>query len=668
MKLNDSKTYQEANAIRQEIRRHDYLYYTLDNPEISDYDYDMLFKRLENIEAHYPNLITPDSPTQRISATPSESFKQIKHSMPMLSLENVYNENELREWENRVIKGLNESFELVVELKIDGVGLALTYVNKVLTIGATRGDGQTGEDITLNAKTIRCLPLRILAENTPNIFEVRGEVYISKGNFNNLNNQMIDDDNEPFANPRNAAAGSLRQKDPQITSKRPLKFFAHSYGKTEPELNLKTHWDFLQYCKECGLKYSDHAIVCNNMEEVIAHYKHIEALRDKLPYEIDGIVIKINSILQQKKLGQTARSPRWAIAFKFPARRATTKITNIRVQVGRTGILTPVADLKAVELSGVIVSHATLHNFDEIARLGAKIGDTVIIERAGDVIPKILQVIIEQRNGTEKDFAIPKNCPVCNSEVSKSKENDVAYRCQNPSCPQTLERGLTHFASRDAMDIDGLGEAAVHQMVEKKVIGNFSDIYKLTKESLLTLELFKDKKSLNLLKAIEQTKTRPLSCLLFALGIRHVGQKAAKVLAEHFKTMDKLMNASIDELTQIDEVGPVMAQTIAEYFAQKSVKKLITQLKNCSLNMAEPDNEIIKSEMFKKSFVFTGELLKYSRTQAEEVVLKRGGKVSSSISAKTSYLVYGVNPGSKFNKAQKLGVKIISESEFEKLL
>ena len=668
MKENDTPINQEVNALRQEIRKHDYLYYTLDNPKISDYDYDILFKRLQKIEEQHPDLITSDSPTQRISVTPSENFKQIKHSVPMLSLENVYNESELRDWENRIIKGLNESFELVVELKIDGVGLALTYVNNVLTIGATRGDGETGEDITLNTKTIRSIPLRILTENVPNIFEVRGEVYISKADFNNLNEQMMEDGNEPFANPRNSAAGSLRQKDPQITAKRPLKFFAHSYGKTEPELNLKTHWNFLDFSKECGLKYSDYAKVFNNIEDVISHYKHIETMRDKLPYEIDGIVIKVNSILQQKKLGQTARSPRWAIAFKFPARRATTKITNIRVQVGRTGILTPVADLEPVELSGVVVSHATLHNFDEIARLGVKIGDTVLIERAGDVIPKILQVIIEKRTGTEKEFSIPKKCPICNSDVSKAKENDVAYRCQNPSCPQTLERGLTHFASRDAMDIDGLGEAAIHQLLERKLIFSFSDIYKLTKESLLTLDLFKDKKSQNLIIAIEQSKTRPLSRLLFALGIRHIGQKTAKVLAEHFKTLDKLSTASIDELTEINEVGPVMAQTIAEYFAQKSVIELIVQLKNCSLNMTEPENEIIKSEMFEESFIFTGELSKYSRSQAEELVLIRGGKISSSVSAKTSYLVCGENPGSKLQKAQKFGIKIISESEFEKLL
>ncbi len=661
----------QIEKLREEIKRHDYLYYVINQPEISDYEYDQLMAKLRDLEKRYPQFITPDSPTQRVCGEVSKEFKPVKHTIPMLSLENTYSSEEIFEWEKRIKKILGkENPEFVVEPKIDGVSCTVIYKKGLLVLGATRGDGETGEDITSNIKTIRSIPLSLVGSSkyqVPSTFEVRGEVYIDKKDFEKLNKKLQNTNEVTFANPRNAAAGSLRQKDPKVTAKRPIKFFAHSTGIIEgTNLKIESHWKFLQACKEFGIRVIQNAKLCKNIEEVIDYCKKWQEERDKIEYGVDGMVIKVNSFKQRKLLGFTMKSPRWAIAYKFPAQQATTKIKNIRVQVGRTGIITPVADLEPVRCGGVTISHATLHNFDEIKRLGVKIGDTVIVERAGEVIPKIVKVIESKRTGSEESFNVPEKCPECGGNIVKEKE-EVAYRCINPLCPAQLIRGLIHFAKREAMDIEGLGEAVVQQLVEKKLVHDFADIYSLKKEDLLKLELFKDKKAQNLLNAIEKSKKRPLSRLLFALGIRNVGEKAAIVLAEKFLNIDNLMKATIEDLQKIYEVGPVMAESIVNFFNQPGAKKLIEKLKNSAVNMKE---EIKKGPKILegKTFVFTGELKTFSRNEAEAKVRELGGNATSSVSKKTDYVVVGENPGTKFDKAKKLGIKIINENEFLKII
>lgn len=501
----------EIEKLRTEIRRHDYLYYVLAQPEISDTEYDKLMKRLKELEEKNPQFITGDSPTQRVSGKAVKDFSTVKHASPMLSLDNTYSSDEILEWDNRVKKTITDgSCEYAVEPKIDGISCALTYKNGLLALGATRGDGDNGEDITLNIKTVKSIPLKLLSEIP--LLEVRGEVYIDKNDFRELNRLILDNGEQPFANPRNAAAGSLRQKNPKITGGRKLKFIVHSYGNVAGMEKFETHFEFLKLCEKNGLPTTlKNTDVAKKIEEVVELCKKQEKERDGLPFEIDGLVIKINSLAQQKKLGFTMKSPRWAIAYKFPAKQATTKIKNIVVQVGRTGTLTPVAELVPVECGGVVIARATLHNFEEIERLGVKIGDTVLIERAGEVIPKIIKVIETKRTGGEQSIKIPEKCPVCSQPIVKVKEEDVAWRCINPSCPAHLENGLVHFAKREAMDIEGLGESAVGQLISKKLVSDFADIYYLKKDDLLKLELFKDKKAQNLLDAIEKSKTRPLS-------------------------------------------------------------------------------------------------------------------------------------------------------------
>lgn len=658
----------EIEKLRKEIRHNDYLYYVLDQPEISDFEYDQLFKRLQKLEEQYPSLVTPDSPTQRVSGLAAPTFNPVRHTVPMLSLDNTYNETEFRQWYERVSKALdNTDFEMTIELKIDGVGVNLTYENGILAIGATRGDGVTGEDVTPNMKSVRAIPLRLISPDPPRFLEVRGEVYMNKKEFEILNEKIKEKGEQPFANPRNSAAGSLRQKDPRITANRPLRFFIHSYGKVEGE-EFSTHWEFLQHMKSFGLRPVEHARLTRNWEDVLDYRKNMEEKRDSLPYEVDGIVIKVNSLAQQRTLGFTQKSPRWAIAYKFPARQATTKIAGIRVQVGRTGVITPVADLDPVQVGGVTIEHATLHNFDEIKRLDARVGDTALIERAGDVIPKVVKVIESKRTGHEKPFHIPRECPSCGGPITKEKEEEVAYRCLNPSCPVQIERGLIHFAGREAMDIDGMGEVVVEQLVRRKTVKDFADIYKLTKSDLLTLDLFKEKKAEKLLSAIEKSKERPLSRLLFALGIHHVGEKAAWVLAGEFRTMDRLLKATNEDLGRIKDFGPVLAEAVCDFFAQPAVKVLIADLREAGVNMTEPEREARGLPFEGKTFVFTGELKGCTRTEAEKRVRELGGNASSSVSNKTDYVVAGEAAGSKLSKAEKLGVKVIDEAAFDKLL
>lgn len=660
----------EIENIRRQIEHHTYLYYVVDQPEISDQEFDDLFKRLQHLESKYPELLTPDSPTQRVGGKVSTLFQPLPHSKPMFSLDNVYSEQELREWWQRMRKHFkpDEKTGVVVEPKIDGTSLALIYENGILKSAATRGDGRVGEDVTANAKTIRSIPLRLAANRhpLPASFECRGEVYILKKDFEELNRSAMNLGSKTFANPRNAAAGSLRQKDPALTAARPLRFLAHSIGEIPPALKVETHAQFVQLCEKFHLPVAaaNPVELCYSPEQILETYNHWFNKRASLPYEIDGIVIKINSLAQQKLLGETTKSPRWAVAFKFTAHQAQTVLLDVAFSIGRTGVMTPVAKVQPVECGGVTISSISLHNFDEIKRLDVRLGDTVLIERAGDVIPKVIRSIKHGKNG--KKVSPPKKCPSCSGTVIREKEMEVAYRCINPSCPMQLERRLIHFASRNGLDIEGLGEAVVQQLIQKKFVNDFAELYALRKEDLLQCELFADKKAETLLKQIEGSKSRPLSKLLTAMGIRHVGEKVARVLAERFGSLEELMKASLKELLQIQECGSVIAESVLHFFAQENSRKLIEKLKKAGVNLTEPRRGRPVSVLANKTVVFTGELLSHPRTEAEEIVRNLGGNPTSTVSRKTDFLVCGKNPGSKLEKAKRLGVTILTEEEFMK--
>jgi len=659
----------QIEDLRKQIRHHDYCYYVLSQPEISDKEYDDLTRRLKELEDEYPQFKSEDSPTVRVGGIVLEDFKTVRHQEKMLSLDNVYSFEELEEWQQRLYKilGQGAKVEYVAELKIDGVSANLTYQEGKLKVGATRGDGEVGEDVTFNIKTIRPIPLILIGKDIPSLIEIRGEVYMEKKDFLALNKERQKNGEVLFANPRNAASGSLKLLDTSLVSKRKLNFFAHSLGAYKG-IEFKTHYEYLERLKGWGVRVNPHNRLCKDFFEVIEYCKEWQEKRDALDYDIDGVVIKVNSLSQQQRLGSTLKSPRWAVAYKFPARQATTRIKNIVVQVGRTGVITPVAELEPVKCTGVVISRATLHNFDEIKRLDVRIGDRVIIERAGEVIPKIVKVVDSVRTGEEKVFKIPRFCPVCGAKIIKEKEKDVAFRCINPSCPAQLERSLFHFASRAAMDIEGLGDVAVKQLVEKKMVKDVADIYFLNKEDFLKLELFKDKKADNLLNAIEKSKSHSLERLIYALGIRHVGEKASFVLAQRFETLDNLMQAKLADLENIYEVGPVMAQSIMDFFKEKRTLELIRKLKKAKLNMEFKKAPIQTGVFTGKKVVFTGELKSFTRKQAEDLVRKMGGNPVSSVSKGTDFVVVGENAGSKFDKAKKLGLNIIDEEKFKELI
>lgn len=662
------KIKKDIQSLKEQIRHHDYMYYVLAQPEISDKEYDELMQKLKTLEDKYPEFKSDDSPTVRLSGGILEGFKTTKHKQKMLSLDNTYSFDELKDWDERVRKGLGikTQVEYVVELKIDGVSLNITYEKGKLVRGATRGDGLTGEDVTENIKTIRAIPLVLLGKDIPDFIEIRGEVYMEREDFTMLNRERERANEVLFANPRNAAAGSLKLLDRSIVAKRRLNFFAHSLGEYRGS-DILSQWEYLKNLKQWGLPINPHSKLCLSLKEVIDYCKDWQEKREKLSYDIDGMVIKVNNIAQQKRLGFTLKSPRWAVAYKFPARQVTTRVLNITVQVGRTGVITPVAKLEPVECGGVVISRATLHNFDEISRLGVKIGDRVVLERAGEVIPKIVKVVESVRRGKEKEFKIPKVCPACLAKITKEKE-EVAWRCINPSCPAQLERGLIHFASRSAMDIQGLGEAVVKQLVRQNLVKDFADIYFLRKEDLLKLELFKDKKTENLLAAIEKSKQQPLSRLIYGLGIRYVGEKAAYILAQKFVTLDNLMKAKIADFDAIYEVGQVLAESIVNFFKQKSSRQLTKKLKVAGLNLSEKVIPLEKSPLTGKTLVFTGELKSFTRNQAQTIIRQMGGNVSSCVSKNTDFVIVGENPGSKYERAKQLGIKIITEEEFKEMV
>ena len=663
-------TKQEIEALRDKLRHHEYLYHVLDQPEISDAAYDRLMNRLKELEAANPRLVTPDSPTVRVGATPREGFQTVQHARPMLSLDNAFSYETLADFDRRVRQGSGrEKIEYIAEHKFDGLSISLQYANGGLARGVTRGDGRTGEDVTPNVKTIRSIPLRVDAAalkklKLPPTFEVRGEVLMTRKAFDAMNRQQEESGGKIFVNPRNAAAGSVRVLDPSITARRRLEFFAY-YLLVDGEVPFPRHSDSLEALKQLRFRASEDWKLCDGIEQVYKYCDLWEPKREELPYEIDGVVIKVDSLGIQRELGYTAKAPRWAIANKYPARQETTVVNDIRVQVGRTGTLTPVAHLEPVQVGGVTVSRSTLHNMDEIDRLGLQIGDTVLIERAGEVIPHVLKVTREAAN--RKPFHMPKNCPECGSAIHRA-EGEVAYRCVNAACPAKRKESLLHFASRHAMDINGLGDKIVDQLVDKGMVKDIADLYTLKLDDLADLDRMGEKSAQNLLDQIAASKKHTLARLIYALGIRMVGERTGQLLAEHFSSLDELAEAKEEQLFEVTEVGPKVASAIAEFFSESANQKIIKKLDKAGLRPTA-EKRVFKSQKFAgKSFVFTGSLSNRSREEAGQLVMQHGAKVSGSVSKKTSYVVVGADPGSKYDKAKALNVPVLTESEFEKLL
>ena len=662
----DKKIKKRIEQLRKEINYHNYRYYVIDDPVINDTEYDMLLKELIDLEKKYPELITPDSPTQRIGEELIGGFPTVTHSVPMLSLENTYSEEELREFDKRIAKLLSgERYDYAVELKIDGFAVSLEYTDGKFTRGSTRGNGIVGDDITQNLKTIKSIPLQLLTEDKSLMnLDIRGEVFMPRKVFEKLNRERGKRGEPLFANPRNAAAGSIKNMDPRVVAERKLDIFIHTVVQPHP---FKTHIESIHKLKEIGFKVTPVLEYARNIDEVIKICKKWQPKRDRLDFDIDGMVVKINDFEQHKKLGETIKSPRWSFAYKFPAEQAVSRIKDIELHVGRTGVVTPVAILEPVHLAGTTVSRSTLHNQDEIKRKDIRIGDYVIVEKGGEVIPKVVKVITTKRTGKEKVFKMPDVCPVCGSKLFQ-QQGEVAVRCINLSCPAQIKGRIEHFASCSAMDIEGLGEMLVNQLVDKGLIKSFSDIYHLDMDALVNLERMGKKSSLNLLNAIEKSKERGLARVLFGIGIRYVGIKAAKVLASHFHTMDKLMKATYEELESIKEIGPVMAESIVNFFKEKENIRVINELKRCGVKMESTIKVAKETPMAGKTFVLTGSLKDFTREEAKEKIELLGGKVLSSVSKKTDFVVVGENPGSKYDKAKNLGIKMIDEEQFKKML
>lgn len=659
---------QTLKQLRKDIQRHDHLYYVKDEPEISDREYDRLMQRLKDLEAKHPEWITPDSPTQRVGGQPAEGFDTVVHKVPMLSLDNTYNLDELKEFHNRVVKnlGTEEGLEYVVELKIDGLGVSLFYENGIFVRGATRGTGKTGEDITANLKTIRSIPLTLPMQKAGyRSMEVRGEVYMNRKGFDALNRQREEAGEAPFANPRNAAAGSLRLLDSRITASRPLNIWVYALGHFEGPA-FTSHFEMLKKMEKLGFRTNPNTRLCQSFDDILKMIDEWQEKQSTLDYHVDGLVIKVNALAMQNKLGSTNKHPRWAAAFKYEAEEAETVVEDIRVQIGRTGSITPVAELTPVLVSGSTVSRATLHNEDEIARLDVRVGDKVVIIKAGEIIPKVVRVLDKERKGRQPKFKMPKTCPECDSKIERP-EGEAVWRCVNAACPAQLKERLLHFASRNAMDIDHLGTAIVDQLVDTGKVKSFYELYDLQLEDLSTLERMAEKSAQNLIDAIAKSRQAGLSRLVYALGIRHAGQRVAQVLAQTYGTINALAKASYEDLEAIDEIGPRIAESIREFFGEKHNKKELCKLKQHGLVMTE-GKKTGGGNLSGKQFVLTGALESMTRDQAKKKIVESGGRVTSSVSAKTDYVIAGTDPGSKLTQAQKLGIAILTEEEFQKLL
>ncbi len=668
----DSSVQNEIETLREQIREHDYLYHVLDQPKIADYEYDQLFSRLVELETTYPNSVTSDSPTQRVGAKPLSEFKKAPHRTPMLSLQNSYSVEDLRAFDERVknflgtAEGPSHSIEYFCEPKFDGLAVELIYEDGVFVRALTRGDGSVGEDITENVRTIRAIPLRLKTKRPPPLFEVRGEILMFKRDFARLNEAQQEDGLPTFANPRNAAAGSVRQLDPRITARRPLRMFCYALGVVDG-MTFKSQEQVQDVVRDFGLPFSPKRLLAKNVDAAIQFYNEVQQSRHDLPYDIDGIVVKVNSFELQQALGFVARSPRWASAAKFPPEQSTTVIEDIHVQVGRTGALTPVAVMQPVRVGGVQVTYATLHNQDEIDRKDVRVGDTVIVQRAGDVIPEVVSVVLDKRPKTAKPFQIPDRCPVCSSPAQKL-EGEVVSRCSNPVCPAVMREALVHFVARRAMNIDKVGEKIIHQLFEAGLVRHFSDFYKLKKPDILGLDRKAEKSAQNILDSIESSKHPTLARFIYALGIRHVGEQTAKNLAKHFGSLDAIVAATEEEFVLCEDVGPVLAQSLTTAFQNKDLVREIRQMQKLGVQIEEPGSRPVgQQKLAGLNIVITG-TLPVSRDEAKDLVERHGGKSASSVSKKTSYVLAGEEAGSKLEKARELGIPVIDWDQLQKMI
>jgi len=658
--------------LREQINHHNHRYYVLDSPEISDAEYDALMAELRRLEEEHPKLITPESPTQRVGAAPVEAFGVVEHPVPLLSLSNVFSYDELLAWHKRISNLVpGQDMDFVCELKLDGLAVALTYTDGRLITGATRGDGYHGEDITQNLRTIKSIPLTV-PKDAPRKFEVRGEVYLSRSGFEKLNKERAEDGQSLFANPRNAAAGSVRQLDPRVTAKRPLDIYIYGLGYAEGKgvggrEMPPTHWETMEYLKSLGFRISPYNAHVSDISDADKYYQRWEEERENLEFEADGIVIKVNSFELQRVLGTVGHDPRWATAYKFPAIQATTRLLDIGINVGRTGSLNPYAILEPVSVGGVTIKRAALHNEEDIRRKDIRIGDTVVVQRAGEVIPEVVAPVVSKRTGQERLFVIPARCPVCGGEVVKP-EGEVMNRCTNASCPAQLHELLTHFVSRSAMDIDGVGEKLAAALLEKGLVKNVADLYSLHAQDLMNLERMGEKSVQNVLGAIDRSKQRPLARVIFALGIRHVGAETAELLASHFSSMDRLTNASEEKLLTVPTIGPKIAESILAFFRQEANRHIIDELRKAGVRLKEEAVELRERPLSGQEFVLTGRLEAFPRSEVEARIKELGGSVGSSVTKKTTHLVVGAEPGSKLEKARALGTKVLSEEEFLRLL
>lgn len=659
----------EAESLREQINRHNYSYYALDAPEVTDVEYDVLMRQLEALEKAHPELLTPDSPTQRVGVAPSEKFAAVVHRQPMLSLANAMNAEEMVEFDRRIKRFIRDEadIEYVAEVKLDGLAVELVYEDGRLVVASTRGDGVNGEDVTQNIRTIKSVPLRLIKPSRraiPKILEVRGEVIFARRGFERLNEERVAAGEPPFVNPRNAAAGSLRQLDPRITASRPLDIFCHSPGTMEG-ISFASQWEFLEGIRAFGLRVNPLSRRCRNVDEVLSYWNELTEKRHDLDYEADGVVAKVNSFELQNRLGEVSRSPRWAVAYKFKAQQAETRVNEIVVYVGRIGALTPVAKLEPVQLAGVTISNASLHNLDEIRRKDVRVGDTVLIERAGDVIPYVVRVT-QERKPRAKQFEMPEHCPVCGSEIV-NEDGEVGHFCINANCPARMRESIRHFASKNALDIDGLGDKLVGQMVETGLVKELDDLYKITKADLLALDRLADKSAQNILDAISRSRKVGLERLINGLGIRHVGEHTARQLARRFRSLPALMDASENDLTSVRDIGDEVARSIREYFDEPRNRNAVERLAR-ELEIEAPVEASGRGGLRDKSFVLTGTLDSMTRDEAERRILAAGGRVTSSVSRKTDYVVGGTDPGSKLRKAQELGVNVLDEAGLTRLL